>query len=77
MFDALRCPVAGCGNARARSQAFCKSHWHALPKPMRDAIWQTYKGGRSQRRAHIANLLEARSYLQGADGAAPKETTNE
>lgn len=39
------CHATGCKVAVPPVMFFCKGHWFSLPKPMRDAIWKTYRPG--------------------------------
>lgn len=37
------CPLEGCDRKRARTELLCSPHWFAVPKPLRDEVWRTYK----------------------------------
>lgn len=39
------CHAHGCNRRVPPSMFACKPHWFALPKPIRDAIWQEYREG--------------------------------
>lgn len=65
------CHATGCTVAVPPKMFMCRSHWFALPKALRDAIWRTYRPGQEIRkdpspeyldaaREAIAYLLEAR-----------------
>ena len=47
----------------------CLVHWRRLPKPIRDAIWETYRAGTSAgthpTSEYIKNVREAQAYLKG------------
>jgi hypothetical protein len=39
------CHAHGCNVVVPPSMMMCKSHWYALPKATRDAIWREYRRG--------------------------------
>lgn len=39
------CHATGCGTKVPPAMFMCKKHWFSLPKPMRDAVWETYRPG--------------------------------
>jgi len=39
------CHWPGCTRAVPPKLWGCKPHWYALPKPLRDRIWATYRPG--------------------------------
>ena len=45
-------------------KAFCRRHWYALPKPMRDDIWTAYRIDRGGQ-IHLRLLAEAAMYVRG------------
>ena len=47
-------------------KAFCRRHWFALPKPMRDDIWAAYRLGRGGP-LHLRLLAEAARYVRGSN----------
>lgn len=47
-----------------RSRLACPPHWAMLPKPLKDAIYQTYS--RRDMRAYAANVSEADKIWQDA-----------
>ena len=44
-------------------KAFCRRHWFALPKPMRDDIWAAYRAVPGSP-VHIAALQEGIEHLR-------------
>jgi hypothetical protein len=42
-----RCPVAGCGAEIDQSRLMCRRDWYAIPKPLRDRVWATWRSGRA------------------------------
>ena len=55
------CDAPGCDVPVRRGILMCRPHWFQVPKPLRDAIGQTWASG--QIRAWSANCLEARRVL--------------
>jgi hypothetical protein len=51
------CHALGCLAAIPDSMLMCRRHWYMVPKPLRDAIWQSYRSG--DRDAHLRNCAEA------------------
>jgi hypothetical protein len=45
----------------------CRDHWFALPKPIRDEIWRTYRKGQEDDKrpseAYVRAAQEAKRYL--------------
>jgi hypothetical protein len=40
----------------------CKQHWFSLPKPLRDAVWATYRPGQEiDKRPSVEYLAAARA----------------
>ena len=37
------CPVAGCAGSHPRHHLMCRRCWNALPKPLRDDLWRSYR----------------------------------
>ena len=58
-----------CGVLVKRGQLMCRSHWFALPQPLRQAINATWKG--RQFKAYLKNVREAERLLQGDDETRP------
>lgn len=42
------CHAHGCTRAVPPKLFMCKSHWYALPKPVRDAVWREYRPGQER-----------------------------
>jgi len=40
------CPVPGCGAEIDSSRLMCRHDWYAVPKPLRDGVWATWRSGR-------------------------------
>lgn len=36
------CPAPGCDRQVTSSQLACRRHWFQLPRPLRNALWDTY-----------------------------------
>ena len=58
-----RCHHPHCRVAVRPSLFACRSHWHALPKSLRDRIWTTYRPGqeitKDPSRAYLAAAADA------------------
>jgi hypothetical protein len=39
------CPATGCTRRVGRGQLLCRPHWFAVPKALRDAVWDAWRGG--------------------------------
>lgn len=46
---AHRCHWPNCGEQVPPARWGCRAHWYALPKRLRDRIWQTYRQGQEKR----------------------------
>lgn len=55
------CSAQGCQTEINRHQAFCRTHWFWLPKPLRDAIYETWRKGRTKN--WLENMTEARRLI--------------
>ena len=51
------CKAEGCGVQVKDDLLMCRRHWYMVPKPLRDAVWETYRHG--PRRAYVANVRQA------------------
>lgn len=52
------CPAPGCRLMVGNEFAFCRHHWYAVPKPLRDAVWKSYREGNAGTVGHI-QLIQA------------------
>jgi hypothetical protein len=43
MSEMRECPVDGCEERHPRSLMMCRDHWFAVPKPLRDEVWESYR----------------------------------
>lgn len=39
------CPAAGCRRQVSPDRLMCRPHWYRVPKPLRDAVWATWRSG--------------------------------
>jgi hypothetical protein len=39
------CPVRGCKIRVAADKLMCRADWYRVPRPMRDAVWATWRSG--------------------------------
>ncbi len=56
------CPYPECPQRVADTVFACKPHWLALPKPLRDRIWEAWLGGDFD--IHRAAKAEAQRYYE-------------
>jgi hypothetical protein len=40
-----RCPGPGCAAEVDPSMLMCPQHWYQVPKPVRSAVWRTWRRG--------------------------------
>ena len=52
------CHAAGCDKAVPPAMFMCRRHWFKVPKPLRDAIWATYRRGQEVDKNPSAGYLE-------------------
>jgi hypothetical protein len=38
--------VPGCGKQIDLSRLMCRRDWYAIPRPLRDRVWATWRSGR-------------------------------
>lgn len=57
------CHAHGCQQRVPPKMFMCKRHWFMVPKPLRDAIWATYRPGQERDKApspaYLANAVAA------------------
>lgn len=53
------CHARGCEVAVPPKIFMCRRHWYALPKPMRDAVWATYRPGQEIDKRPSREYLDA------------------
>lgn len=53
------CHADGCQTAVPPRMFMCKPHWYALPTPLRDWIWATYKPGQEVTKDPSREYLKA------------------
>ena len=39
------CPAGGCRAKVRADRLMCAPHWYQVPKPLRDAVWATWRSG--------------------------------
>lgn len=60
------CPHPTCNLDVPNAQLACRTHWFALPPPLRNAINKTWRDrGKDGSRAWSANVMEARRLWAG------------
>lgn len=60
-----RCPAEGCDQKVPNTMAFCRRHWYAVPKPIRDEIWSSYAAGKAGTVGHIELINRAAEAIRG------------
>jgi len=65
------CHADGCTKPVPPKMFMCKRHWYAVPKPLRDAIWATYRQGQEHDKAPSDNYL--RNASEAVKSVAAKE----
>lgn len=76
--DRHDCAVPVCDVQIDRARLMCPPDWYRVPKPLRDAVWRTWRGGAgvltpaylSARRAAVDAALSARGLWQCRSCAA-------
>ncbi|WP_374374417.1 hypothetical protein [Dongia sp.] len=53
------CHWPSCGKTVPPKLWGCKAHWYALPKPLRDRIWATYRPGQEITKTPSADYVQA------------------
>jgi hypothetical protein len=67
-----RCAVPGCGQVIDGSRLMCRDDWYAVPKPIRDRVWATW---RSRNGVATAEHQEAvRSAVLASQALRPKRS---
>lgn len=61
------CRIAGCEAVHARTMFCCRSHWYALPKHLRDAIWSAYREHGVMSNEYMQAAENAEAFLEGRD----------
>lgn len=39
------CPVPGCTHHVSPDRLMCRVHWYQVPRPLRDAVWASWRSG--------------------------------
>ena len=61
MVEHSKCAAKGCSEAVQTPRAFCRAHWNALPKGIKDAIWASHLKRKPNESAGYVD--QARRYL--------------
>lgn len=62
-----QCAHPRCEVQAQPGQLACRNHWFQLPKPLRDAIWSTWRNrGTNGLGAYSENVLSARKFWADA-----------
>lgn len=46
----VHCAASGCDMVIGKGKIFCLDHYHALPKPLKDGLWNTWRAAMNARR---------------------------
>ena len=58
-----RCHIPGCGVRVKPEMLLCAFHWAKVPKPLKQAVWKTYRPGQ------CSDKNPSRAWLDAADAA--------
>lgn len=67
------CHWPGCDKQVPPAMWGCTSHWFAIPKPLRDAIWRTYRPGQEVNGTPSQAYIEAARAVQDWIAEQPKK----
>lgn len=62
------CPADGCTRAVSGSMLMCRTHWYAVPKPLRSAVWAAWADGAGQ--GTLAHCQAIRAAIEAVNRAA-------
>ncbi len=70
-----RCHADGCEVPVRPSLLMCRRHWFMVPKPLRDAIWATYRPGQEHDKRpspeYLETMKEAIRVVAAKEGRRP------
>lgn len=67
-----QCPADGCDQCIPSNRLMCRADWYRVPKPIRDAVWNTWRSGAGAGTPeHAAAILAA---LGACNRARAEET---
>ena len=70
------CHAYGCDKTVPPAMFMCKRHWFMVPKPLRDAIWATYRRGQETDKTpsapYLKNALEAQKAVAAKEREAQR-----
>ena len=73
------CHAHACEKAVPPKMFMCKRHWFMVPKPLRDAIWLTYRRGQEVDKqptdAYLKNASEAVKMVAVKEGVTLERTS--
>lgn len=61
------CRIKGCRNSHKSTEFACRTHWYALPKHLRDAIWTAYRGPGVFSNEYMQAAENAEAFLEDRD----------
>lgn len=66
------CPASGCRRPVSPDRLMCRPHWYQVPKPLRDAVWATWRSGAGiGTREHIDMVMAAIAAASSDDRHLP------
>ncbi len=72
------CHAHACSTPVQPAMFMCRSHWFKVPKPLRDAIWETYRRGQEDDKrpsdAYLKNASEAVKAVAAKEGIVLERT---
>ena len=73
------CHAHACDKAVPPAMFMCKRHWFMVPKPLRDAIWMTYRHGQEVSKnpsdSYLRNASEAVKTVAAKEGMTLERTS--
>lgn len=65
------CAVRRCTTPVERGKLMCKGHWFSVPKPLRSAVWRTWRvvqnwRGRADRETRVRQIADYREAVRAA-----------
>ena len=70
MSEGHQCPAPRCTLTCPPSMLACRTHWYAIPKPLRTAVWRAWANGAGAGSpAHRAAITAAVDWLNRAEAA--------
>jgi hypothetical protein len=65
------CPAGDCSVQVRADRLMCRSHWYQVPRPLRAAVWATWRSG-----AGAGTLAHAEAITAAVRAVAARASTN-